>query len=81
MTESTLPDPVQDTPPTTRFVYAALEQAESPLSAKQLSRRTGSPTRTVQRSLNTLQELGVVVETPNSSDGRRPHYRLNRNAP
>ena len=78
MRELTFPDPVQDAPPTTRLVYISLAGADRPLTAHELALRTASSKRSVQESISRMQDMGVVTEAPNTSDGRSPRYKLDR---
>jgi len=62
-------------PPAAKFVYHLI-RTEHPIDQTTLCLRSGMPRRTVQASLSTLIEAGLVREVSDSSDLRRHRYTM-----
>lgn len=63
-------------PPSAKFVYKTLEQANEPLTQQDLADETMMPVRTVRYGLTRLEEAGVVDRDVDLTDARRHHYTI-----
>lgn len=63
-----LPEPVRDTSPNVRLVYAALDAAEDPLTSDDLVERTGVSRRGLDHALSTLRDRGLAESRTDPED-------------
>ena len=75
MSSEEIPDPVDDAPPATKFVFKELRDSPKPLTTSEICEETYLPERTVQRSLERLIDARIVESGPHPSEPKTPQYR------
>lgn len=65
-----------DLPPSCRHVAHALQEADRPLTQRELTEVTGSPRSTVKQALKRLVDAGEVQRRSQSGDPKTPLYEL-----
>jgi predicted ArsR family transcriptional regulator len=75
-----LPAAVREQPPSTRLVYLALLEGETPLTVATIHQDTGVSADRVRRVLGHLCEEDLVAADDHPKDGRRKMYSLARGA-
>lgn len=73
-----LPAAVREQPPSTRLVYLALLEGETPLTVATITAETGVSADRVRRVLGHLREESLVTVDDDPTDGRRNVYSLAR---
>lgn len=76
MTSTSLPDDIQDAPPTTKLVYHALAATDEPATAKQLHRKCGISVASAHRAVNNLVDADVATEVHKLQDAPRTYYSV-----
>jgi len=71
-----LPIALRDQPPSTRLVYLALLEGDTPLTVATITAETGVSADRARRVLTHLREEGLVAADEHPDDGRRKLYQL-----
>lgn len=75
-TDKPYPPNLEDVPASCEVVYLILENAEGPLTQKELCEKTPRPSGTIKYALGRLRDETDLLEERPSGDGRQSFYSI-----
>lgn len=74
--ERPIPDELESAPPSCKYVYRVLEEADEPVPRQELIEETYLPESTLADALESLENRGYLLRTRESEDLREVSYNI-----